>query len=257
MTDATAARAAHEREAHNVGLKRQTLSRILRHLDEGPSAQRRTERIHQAMLKASGERVLEIGSSAWTVWIEPEHGHPAHLDCLNISEHELQHGIALAAAAEHDWIEFHLMDAHKLDFPDNSFDMVYGGAIFHHLDCATAFSEVRRVLKPGGRFVITEPLGMNPIAKLVRALTPAARTADEKPFDMTEISLLRRMFIVERMETFELFAVPAGVLSGCFMASPVNTFTKAVDAFDRFLFRLLPPSRYWARQVMFELRKAP
>jgi SAM-dependent methyltransferase len=43
------------------------------------------------------------------------------------------------------------MDAGKMDFPDNQFDVVFSRAVFEHLaDPASVISEIRRVLKPGG-----------------------------------------------------------------------------------------------------------
>lgn len=42
-------------------------------------------------------------------------------------------------------------DAERLPFPDESFDLVLGHAVLHHIpDLALAFSEFERVLKPGG-----------------------------------------------------------------------------------------------------------
>ena len=42
-------------------------------------------------------------------------------------------------------------EADKLPFPDESFDLVFGHAVLHHLpDLDGAFAEIRRVLKPGG-----------------------------------------------------------------------------------------------------------
>jgi len=42
-------------------------------------------------------------------------------------------------------------EADKLPFPDESFDLVFGHAVLHHLpDLDAAFAEFRRVLKPGG-----------------------------------------------------------------------------------------------------------
>ncbi len=46
-------------------------------------------------------------------------------------------------------------EAESLPFPDDSFDLVMGHAFIHHVpDLQTAFSEFRRVLKPGGRLII-------------------------------------------------------------------------------------------------------
>ncbi len=45
-------------------------------------------------------------------------------------------------------------DAEALPFPDDSFDLVLGHAVLHHLpDLDRAFSEFRRVLRPGGLVV--------------------------------------------------------------------------------------------------------
>ncbi len=45
-------------------------------------------------------------------------------------------------------------DAEQLPFPDNSFDLVVGHAVLHHIpDVERAIREVLRVLVPGGRFV--------------------------------------------------------------------------------------------------------
>lgn len=43
-------------------------------------------------------------------------------------------------------------DAERLDFPDNSFDIVYSWGVIHHSpDTGKAAEEIFRVLKPGGR----------------------------------------------------------------------------------------------------------
>jgi len=50
---------------------------------------------------------------------------------------------------------FRVADAEGLDFPDNSFDLVYSHGVLHHTpDTAGAIREIHRVLKPGGRAVI-------------------------------------------------------------------------------------------------------
>ncbi|HEU4508206.1 MAG TPA: class I SAM-dependent methyltransferase [Pyrinomonadaceae bacterium] len=50
---------------------------------------------------------------------------------------------------------FRVADAERLDFPDNSFDLVYSHGVLHHTpDTAAAIREVHRVLRPGGRAVV-------------------------------------------------------------------------------------------------------
>ena len=51
-------------------------------------------------------------------------------------------------------VEGRVADAERIPYDDNSFDLVVGHAVLHHIpDLPAAFAEIRRVLKPGGRFV--------------------------------------------------------------------------------------------------------
>src|SRR5712692_5573664 len=63
-------------------------------------------------------------------------------------------------------VTFRVMDAERLDFEDDSFDLICGVAILHHLDLQKALSEVSRTLRPGGLAVFLEPLGHNPAINL-------------------------------------------------------------------------------------------
>lgn len=50
---------------------------------------------------------------------------------------------------------FRIADAERLDFPDNSFDVVYSHGVLHHTpDTAGAIREVHRVLRPGGKAIV-------------------------------------------------------------------------------------------------------
>jgi ubiquinone/menaquinone biosynthesis C-methylase UbiE len=51
-------------------------------------------------------------------------------------------------------VDGRVADAERIPYDDNSFDLVVGHAVLHHIpDVPAAFREVLRVLKPGGRFV--------------------------------------------------------------------------------------------------------
>jgi len=67
----------------------------------------------------------------------------------------------LAVARENlkdfDNIEFHEADALTLPFPDESLDAVFANMVLHHLtDPLAAIHEMTRVLRPGGRLIITD-----------------------------------------------------------------------------------------------------
>ncbi|HYR77146.1 MAG TPA: class I SAM-dependent methyltransferase [Pyrinomonadaceae bacterium] len=51
--------------------------------------------------------------------------------------------------------EFRVADAEKLDFADDSFDLVYSHGVLHHTpDTKQSVREIHRVLKPGGRAIV-------------------------------------------------------------------------------------------------------
>jgi 2-polyprenyl-3-methyl-5-hydroxy-6-metoxy-1,4-benzoquinol methylase len=54
--------------------------------------------------------------------------------------------------------EFQVMNCLEMSFPDDTFDVVHGMGILHHVGLADGLAEVKRVLKPGGRAVFLEPL---------------------------------------------------------------------------------------------------
>jgi ubiquinone/menaquinone biosynthesis C-methylase UbiE len=55
--------------------------------------------------------------------------------------------------------EFVLGDVRELPFPDESFDFVYaGGVVEHFLETDRAVAEMARVLRPGGRLLLTVPV---------------------------------------------------------------------------------------------------
>jgi SAM-dependent methyltransferase len=240
-----------EREVEFYGkkqLRRDALEEILAYLNEGIGRQQRNEAIRSAMRDATGVRVLEIGSQSWE-WCLARYGYrPAQLTCINISQAELEIG-RLQAQKLGVCCDFRKMDAHDLQFADGSLDMVFGVAILHHLEFGCALREIHRVLRDRGKIVFLEPLRHNPVARVVRWLTPHARTPDELPLGRPELRLIARNFEVDNYYS-ELLTVIGAIIARPIFKNPINPLTRFCDFADRRLARMLPAAGAYYRSVV-------
>ncbi len=109
----------------------------------------------------------------------------------------------------HDHVKFHVMDAMNMDFDDNSFDLVHGCGIIHHLDIEKSMNEVSRVLKTGGKAIFWEPLGLNPVINLYRMITPSARTPDEHPLLPKDFRTIENYFLKVDIKFYGLTTLAA------------------------------------------------
>jgi ubiquinone/menaquinone biosynthesis C-methylase UbiE len=97
-------------------------------------------------------------------------------------------------------VEGRVADAERIPYDDDTFDVVVGHAVIHHLpDVEAAFREMLRVLRPGGRFVIAgEPTRIGDrYARRLGRLTWEATTA------ITHLPPLRESWARDREELDE------------------------------------------------------
>lgn len=74
---------------------------------------------------------------------------------ITLSPKQVERATELANERGLDNVKFQVMDALKMDFPDNTFDLVWGCESGEHMpDKAAYVEEMTRVLKPGGTLVI-------------------------------------------------------------------------------------------------------
>jgi SAM-dependent methyltransferase len=81
--------------------------------------------------------------------------------------------------------------AEDLPFDDESFDVVFGKAILHHIDPALGPPELRRVMRAGALAAFSEPLGMNPVLNLVRDHVPYPEKnprGDDRPLTRADLN---------------------------------------------------------------------
>lgn len=150
-------------------------------------------------------------------------------------------------------VEFRAGDAHETGFPDDSFDLIIGTAILHHLDVPRALREIRRILAPGGRAVFLEPLAGNPLLRLGRWLTPAARTDDEHPFTVDDWQHCADAFGRFSHREVELVSIPLMPLNLVLPLRWQQALARQVRVLDDRLLGRYPRLRPFARTTLLVL----
>jgi ubiquinone/menaquinone biosynthesis C-methylase UbiE len=198
--------------------------------------------------RVPGKSVLDYGCGNGSNVERLAQMKPAFLSGIDISsvaiEQARQKALRCSLKAE-----FSVMDAQNLVFPNETFDVVLGGAILHHLDLEKALSTIRRVLKTGGYAIFIEPLGHNPAINLYRRRTPQMRTEDEHPLLVKDLQLIEQYFPHTSLRYFNLLTfamVPVRKIPGA---------VKAAHLCDQAVFRLLPFARRYAWMVLITMRK--
>jgi ubiquinone/menaquinone biosynthesis C-methylase UbiE len=141
---------------------------------------------------------------------------------------------------------FRVMDAEVLDFPDDTFDLICGVAILHHLDLSKTLSEIARTLKPGGTAIFLEPLCHNPIINLYRRLTPRLRTEDEHPLSMSDIRAVGNYFSKVETRFFHLLSL---TMAPFYKLPAFDRLVSICDSSDQAMFKVAPFLRRYAWTV--------
>lgn len=167
-----------ENETHAAATVQSRYNRVSRFYDleqmfEEPFVFGRLRKALWATAPVSGE-ILEVGVGTG---VNLRHYPPdAHMTAIDISDGMLAKARA-RAERQHVDVNFALMDAQHLDFPDHAFDAVVATCVFCSVpDPVAGLREVRRVLKPGARALLLEHVRSgNPLmGKMMDLLNPIA-----------------------------------------------------------------------------------
>jgi arsenite methyltransferase len=115
-----------------------------------------------------GERVLDLGSGAGTdslvaAQMVGEHGHVTGIDMTPAMLAKARSAAAELGVAN---VEFVEGEAEALPFPHQSFDVVISNGVIDLIpDKDAVFSELQRVLVPGGRLKIADVTIQNPVSE--------------------------------------------------------------------------------------------
>ena len=140
------------------------------------------------------------------------------------------------------------MAAETLAFPAHTFDWVVGFGLLHHANPTALAPAIHRVLKPGGRALFREPLGVNPVLSLARKIVPYRRkhhSQNEHPLTYHTIRQVGRYFNATRCREFYLFSMITRAVGA-------ETSFPALWHLDEWLLRRYPCARRWCRYVLIE-----
>lgn len=187
--------ALHDREAmfHDAWASSTNLDDVLvRECFEAPTALE-NQFILRRMGALWGKRILDIGAGLGesSVYFALQ---GAQVTTTDISPLMVAKVLELAAKFTVQ-VEGIVSTAEALNVPENHFDFVYIANTIHHVaDRGKLFSQIRRALKPGGRFFSYDPLAYNPAIKVYRRMATEVRTPDENPLTRADLKRARSYF---------------------------------------------------------------
>jgi ubiquinone/menaquinone biosynthesis C-methylase UbiE len=96
--------------------------------------------------------------------------------------------------AENEHISFTKIDGPVLPFPDNSFDVVTSLMSFRYLDWDPLLTEIKRVVRPGGKFLIIDMVTVPPkVSEYPRLFTDKLKTMRNQRANATFNAALNRL----------------------------------------------------------------
>jgi 2-polyprenyl-3-methyl-5-hydroxy-6-metoxy-1,4-benzoquinol methylase len=183
-----------------------------------------------------------------------------HITGFDISENNIQSCIQLFSKKNIP-ANFIVSVAEKLPFADETFDVVAGIDILHHVDIPSSINEVKRVLKKDGIAVFREPLeatlfdtirNTKPILKLFpnTMSLEAHITEDERKLNKTDLKVLKEIFpdiTIERSLVMARF--------DRFLRKPTDPKPSLLEKIDFLLSKFIPFYSLLGGAAVITLRK--
>ena len=182
---------------------------------------------------ATGSVILDYGCGIGNSVVEVVKHKPKKIIGIDISEISIEKAKARAQELGID-AEYIVDNCEKTKLNDNSFDIVYGSGILHHLKIEKCLDEINRILKSKGTLVFIEPLATNPIINLYRKLTPNSRSKDEHPLVKEDLKYIKSRFFDTNIKYYGFLTL---VFFPFYSNPGKSSFFKILSKVDQILFK--------------------
>jgi len=213
-------------------------------------------------LTLEGASVLDYGCGTgdWGVLLATE---GASVTLLDLSSTAIEVGLRRARIhGVADRVRGAARDATDLAcFRDGEFDLVYANAAVHHtLKYPNAVEELTRVIRPGGRLLLAETYGNNPILNTARRLRwwiagEAAEQGEDILLSDRELALLRPHFTTFDVRPLNFLAMGKRLFRGRFTRTPVRGVVRGLEEIDRVLLTVAPVLNRYCGEVIVVAQK--
>ena len=177
--------------------------------------------------------VLDYGCGDGTYAEKVLKFHPKKITGIDISEISIKDAKE-RAKNQNLKIDYSVDNCEETKFDNESFDIIYGTGILHHLKIDKCLIEINRILKQNGKLVFIEPLGTNPFINMYRKLTPKSRSVDEHPLVEKDFRYLKSKFTDIKINYYGFLTL----VFFLFYRSPSKSnFFKKLVVLDKFLFK--------------------
>jgi ubiquinone/menaquinone biosynthesis C-methylase UbiE len=205
----------------------------------------------------AGATVLDYGCGDGTLTLHVAQAGAGDVTGVDISPASIEFARRrVEAYAPEANVKLFAADAVATGLPSETFDVIVGKFVLHHLELDAALAEIKRLLRPGGRAAFIETSGINPILSIARRHVAHADrfnvaklgTSDEHPLVLRDFRLVRRIFPGARID-FPLFWFWR-VYNRSVLRYRSADWSRRLNRWDQFVerrARLLGPMSYYVR----------
>lgn len=204
-----------------------------------------------------GKKILDVGCGIgqYSVFFAMK---GADVTAFDISPVGVERGKYLAKVNDvEDRCRFEVANASAMPYADESFDIVIYHEVLHHaIKYPNVREETLRVLKPGGKVVISETLRGNRLLSMARRISMAGE--DAKGDVILEIEDLRGFangFSAYRIEPMSLFFMLKRVFQSRTRNSAVRFLLWSIKKTDDLLLATFPSLRHFCGECVMIMKK--